>query len=79
MFKATVVVTIACLGVSSVGGVTGHAQVPRGSKVVVAPEASVESVSFMQNVVAGGIVGAKFLFELICPVAARRALERFDR
>jgi hypothetical protein len=50
MLKATVALTIACLGIISVGGVTGHAQVTRGSEVVVAPEASVESVSFMQNV-----------------------------
>jgi hypothetical protein len=50
MLKATVAVTIACVGIMSAGGVTGHAQVTQGSKVVVAPEASVESVSFMQNV-----------------------------
>jgi hypothetical protein len=50
MLKATVAVTIACLGIISVGDVAGHAQMTQGSKVVVAPEASVESVSFMQNV-----------------------------
>jgi hypothetical protein len=51
MLKATVVVTIACAGIIPVGGVTGHAQVTQGSKVVVASEASVESVSLKhQNV-----------------------------
>ena len=50
MFKATVAITIASLGIISVGGVAGHAQVTQGSKVVVAPEASVESVRFMQSV-----------------------------
>jgi hypothetical protein len=43
-------VTIACLGIISVGDVTVHAQVTQGSEVVVAPEASIESVSFMQGV-----------------------------
>jgi hypothetical protein len=50
MLKATVAVTLACLGIISVGGVAGHAQVTQRSKGVVAPEASVESVSAMQNV-----------------------------
>jgi hypothetical protein len=51
MLKATVAVTIACLGMISVGVVAGHAQVTQGSKGVVAPEASVEIVSFVgQNV-----------------------------
>jgi hypothetical protein len=34
----------------SVGDVAGHAQVTQGRKVMVAPGASVENVSFMQNV-----------------------------
>ena len=50
MLKATVAVTIACLGILSGGGVAGHAQETQRSKGVVAPEASVESVSAMQNV-----------------------------
>ena len=50
MLKGAVAVTIACLGIISVGGVASHAQVTQRSKGVVAPEASVESVSFMQNV-----------------------------
>jgi hypothetical protein len=49
MLKATAAVTIACLGIISAGGVTGHAQVTQGSKVVIAPEAPVESGSFMQK------------------------------
>jgi hypothetical protein len=50
MLKAPVAVTIACVGIISAGGVTGHAQVTQDSKVAVAPRVSVESVSFMQNV-----------------------------
>lgn len=50
MLRATVVVTSACLGIVSFGGVTGHAQVTQSSKVVVAPQASIASVSVMQNV-----------------------------
>ena len=50
MSKATAAITIACLGIISVGGVAGHAQVAQRSKAVVAPEASGESVSFIQNV-----------------------------
>lgn len=50
MLKATVAVTIACVGIISAGGVTGHAQVTQDSKVAVASGASVGSVSFMQNV-----------------------------
>jgi hypothetical protein len=50
MLRATVVVTSACLGIVSFGGVSGHAQVTQSSKVVVAPQASVASVSVMQNV-----------------------------
>jgi hypothetical protein len=50
MLKATAAVTIACLGMISVGGVAGHAQGPQRNKGVVAPEASVESVGFIQNV-----------------------------
>jgi hypothetical protein len=49
MLKTTLVVTIACVAIISVGGVTGHAQVTKGSKVVVAPEASAESVRFMNR------------------------------
>ena len=51
MLKATAAVTIACLGIISVSVVAGHAQVTQGSKGVVAPKASVESVSRIgQNV-----------------------------
>jgi hypothetical protein len=51
MLKAPVAVTIACLGIISVGVVPGHAQATQGSKGVVAPKASVESVSLIgQNV-----------------------------
>ena len=50
MLKATVAVTFAYLGIVSVGDFTGHAQVTQISEVVVAPEASVESVSLMQSV-----------------------------
>jgi hypothetical protein len=48
MLKATAAVAIACLGMISLGVVAGHAQVTHGSKGVVAPEASVESVRFGQ-------------------------------
>ena len=50
MLKATAAATIACLGMISIGVVAGHAQVTQGSKGVIAPEALVESVGFIQNV-----------------------------
>jgi len=50
MLKAVVVVTIACLGSVSFGGITGQAQVTQGRTVVVAPQASVSSVNFMQTI-----------------------------
>jgi hypothetical protein len=48
MLKAALVVTIAFVAITSVAGITGHAQVAQDSNVGVEPEASADSVSFMQ-------------------------------
>ena len=48
MLKAALVVTIAFVAIISVGGTTVYAQVTQGNNVMIEPQASADSVSFMK-------------------------------
>ena len=48
MLKAALVVTIAFVATASVGGISVYAQAAQGSNVVVEPEGSADSVTFMK-------------------------------